>query len=321
MTAPAFLTGIITLTLPNFRTINVEYNQLDPLLRGSGYKNGDENDPKTGFSPFPGNINQLLFKLEDYVPLLEGTKGLMPEFVNPKYKDAKKTIFKKPTRLECMMQDFPTVIPPEDADRVGFTSIANELCFSPVKNATGDGVALQAKGTAAGTAATGEADQYQACRKIMQSIGCQVEDAAPEKFLGIEVIPGPQIVVYPNFACCPGEYKERFPSPENVKISARSSLVIRGKNVTINSLDLDGALIISVPDHLEVIINDLKVENEGWERQPVASDAENEPETIRMRGYKIKRNATAVIQKQRDVSRLAGDADCQFFDVGDCSVM
>ena len=68
-------------------------------------------------------------------------------------------------------------------------------------------------------------------------------------------------------------------------------------------------------------LQDLKVENEGWERQPVASDAESEPETIRMRGYKIKRNATAVIQKQRDVSRLAGDADCQFFDVGDCSVM
>lgn len=38
--------------------INVEYNQLDPLLRASGYDDGDVNDD-TGFSPFPGNINQV----------------------------------------------------------------------------------------------------------------------------------------------------------------------------------------------------------------------------------------------------------------------
>lgn len=82
----------------------MEYNQLDPLLRSSGFPDGDENDPTTGYSPFPGNINQLLFQLEPYVDTLKETKGVMPEFVNPKYKDPEKTIFKKPTRLECMMQ-------------------------------------------------------------------------------------------------------------------------------------------------------------------------------------------------------------------------
>lgn len=40
--------------------INVEYNQLDPLLRATGYPDGDVND-ETGFSPFPGNINQVIF--------------------------------------------------------------------------------------------------------------------------------------------------------------------------------------------------------------------------------------------------------------------
>lgn len=34
----------------------------------------------------------------------------MGEFVNPKYADAGRTVFKKPTRLECMMQDYPKVI-------------------------------------------------------------------------------------------------------------------------------------------------------------------------------------------------------------------
>lgn len=77
---------------------------LDPLLRATGNPDGDANDEKTGFSPFPGNINQLLFKAKEYADTLERTKGVMPEFVNPKYKDEAKTIFKKPTRLECMMQ-------------------------------------------------------------------------------------------------------------------------------------------------------------------------------------------------------------------------
>ena len=36
-------------------TINVEYNQLDPLLRATAaFAGGDTNDPSTGFSPFPG---------------------------------------------------------------------------------------------------------------------------------------------------------------------------------------------------------------------------------------------------------------------------
>jgi hypothetical protein len=34
-------------------TINVEYNQLDPLLRSTVSKEGDVNDA-TGFSPYPG---------------------------------------------------------------------------------------------------------------------------------------------------------------------------------------------------------------------------------------------------------------------------
>jgi len=60
-------------------TINVEYNQLDPLLRSDGANQGDENDPITGCSPYPGNINQLLFSLAPYVETLQRTEGEMFE--------------------------------------------------------------------------------------------------------------------------------------------------------------------------------------------------------------------------------------------------
>lgn len=48
----------IKLTSGRTMVINVEYNQLDPLLRATGYADGDVNC-ETGYSPFPGNINQV----------------------------------------------------------------------------------------------------------------------------------------------------------------------------------------------------------------------------------------------------------------------
>jgi len=71
---------------------------------------GDEAD-ESGFSPYPGNVNTLVLQLVPYAAALAATGGSMPEFVNPKYKDASKRSFKKPTRLECMMQELPKLLP------------------------------------------------------------------------------------------------------------------------------------------------------------------------------------------------------------------
>jgi len=287
------------------RTINVEYNQLDPLLRATGHPDGDVNDPKTGFSPFPGNINQLLFNLDPYVAALERTKGAMPEFVNPKYADAEKTVFKKPTRLECMMQDFPTVLDGADASRVGFTSVSADVCFSPVKNATKDGIALQAKGTHPGVVASGEADQYGAVCKILRAMGCSIEDAAPAIYGGISTIPGPQIVLKSSFVCCPSEYAAKFPDPSEVKISSKSSLVVMGSGVTIESLELDGALVIKCEEGATGVIRNLVVKNRGWVEVP---DDSSTDELIKMRGYYLKKTDTRTITFRKD-GTIEGDYD------------
>ena len=68
-----------------------------------------------------GNINQLILKMESYAAALEETRGIIAEFVNPKYSDSSKTQFKSATRLECMMQDFPKALPSSAA--IGFTVI------------------------------------------------------------------------------------------------------------------------------------------------------------------------------------------------------
>lgn len=74
----------------------------------------------------------MVFSLPEYCQTLVSTKGVIPEFVNPKYADSAKTKFTSPTRLECMMQDYPKLI--GSADRIGFTQIDREFCFTTLKN-------------------------------------------------------------------------------------------------------------------------------------------------------------------------------------------
>jgi UDP-sugar pyrophosphorylase len=329
--------------------MNVEYNQLDALLRqnansnnhgrgGCIFPHGDENDPRTGYSPFPGNVNQLLFRLDDYYNGLEKTKGIMPELIiNPKYKDnnSSKTIFKRPIGLECLMQDFPCVLKntnanttnaansyattpkksnstspsnspqqehdqqqdqdqnqEKDTQRVGFTCVAADFCFSPVKNSTTIGKALQYDGIHAGTAVTGEADLYASYARILSCIGCQISreraettETKVEQYLGIHILnPGPSIVLKPNFCCTLKEYKNKFPHPENVHISARSTLVVRGAGVVIESLKLDGCLIVDCDDGLTLTIRNREVTNEGWIR---VRDEDSDNQLVRMRGYRL----------------------------------
>jgi UDP-sugar pyrophosphorylase len=247
-----------------------------------------------------GNINQLLFAAKPYLAALEATKGAMPEFVNPKYKDATKIEFKKPTRLECMMQEFPTILKDSDAEKVGFTSIAASMCFSPVKNATSDGAELQKSGTHPGVAATGEADQYGAVRLILKSIGVKVDDGDVETFMGIEIIGGPEIVIQPGIALCPGEYKKLFPNPKGVSISKKSSLVIKGSaDLAIESMTLDGALVIQCEEGSKCILRDIVVKNDGWVR--IAANSSTS-EVIAMRGYTLEKNQTKTIIIKRDGS-------------------
>jgi len=82
--------------------INVEYNVLDNVLKSKWNKEGDV-PREDGYSHFPGNINTLVFRIPAYIDSLSKTGGVIPEFVNPKYANETRTVFKSPTRLECMM--------------------------------------------------------------------------------------------------------------------------------------------------------------------------------------------------------------------------
>jgi len=260
--------------------INVEYNQLEPLLKASGL--GGDTADASGSSPYPGNVNTLIFALEPYAAALSATGGSMPEFVNPKYANKEKTEFKKPTRLECMMQDFPKLLTPDVA--VGFTSFERWFSFSPVKNSIPEAIAAHEKGVFAASPGAGEAAVYEANARLMRLAGCEVGTAAPSNFLGLPLVLGPAIALTPNFALTVDELMTRCLGGGAVRISPKSSLVLDG-DITLHSLSLDGALSIKACRGARVAVRCEEVANAGWAFEPV--EPGSAPKAVTIRGYVV----------------------------------
>lgn len=274
--------GITKLTHQDGRTmvINVEYNQLDPLLRATGFPDGDVNN-ETGYSPFPGNINQLIFEIGPYLEELSKTGGSIKEFVNPKYKDSTKTDFKSSTRLECMMQDYPKTLPP--SARVGFTVMDAWLAYAPVKNNPEDAAKVP-KGNPYHSATSGEMAIYKANSLILRKVGVKVDDPHQQEFNGQEVEVWPRIVWQPKWGLTFSEIKSKV--GENCSITQKSTIAIKGHNIHLENLALDGTLIVNAIDRAEVKVGG-SVQNAGWTIENVNYKDTSVPEELRIRGFKI----------------------------------
>ena len=285
--------GIAQLTHADGRkmTINVEYNQLDPLLRASSSDgSGDVNDPSTGFSPYPGNINQLIVKLEPYEKQLSKTGGAIDEFVNPKYKDSSKTTFKSPTRLECMMQDYPKSLTGTKAS-VGFTVFDNWIGYSPVKNSPEDGKKKFDDGQPTHTATSGEFEFYNCASKILRLSGADIPEPKidpKQKFNGMSFPIGSKVVLSPSFGCSFERVKSKI---NGLGVTARSVLLVEG-DVSFENVQLDGALSIKAENGSKILLKNLSVKNKSWEWHPKSNAKE---EITRLCGFEIKKKETAVV--------------------------
>lgn len=256
-------------------TVNVEYNQLDPLLKTTPV-GGDVADD-SGFSPYPGNINILVFGLSAMADRLSTTGGIVPEFCNPKWADSERSKFKSPTRLECMMQDFPRLC--GSGDKVGFTMLERLLCFTCVKNALDEA----AKKTPQDCALSAEADIYACNARLLSLAGADVEIEAADdvSFLGVTAKMGARIVLQPSFGVSLEDMKAKVQG--KWRISRRSVLVLDG-DVTVNGLDLDGALTITGSGSA----TDVVVKNAGRELVAIPeADLSQQPPSLQIRGYRL----------------------------------
>jgi len=261
--------------------INVEYHVLDSFLRATTYPNGDEND-ETGFSPFPGNLNQLVMKLQAYIEQLDRSKGVIPEFVNPKYDDSTKTKFKSPARLECNMEDYLGTLPP--SVKVGFTVCDGWLGFSPVKTNAVDAAAKMASGTPPHSATSGEMDIYRANCRILSAAGAQIAPPSLMEFNRQKVEVHPRIVWSPKWALTFADVKAKV---GELSVSQKSTLIIDGSDIHFHELSLDGALQVKAAPGEKVVLQGAKVQNKGWYLEPIDHRDGEYPEEIRVRGFKV----------------------------------
>jgi len=280
--------------------INVEYNQLDPLLKSQGDRKGDVADPTTGYSPYPGNANNIILELGAYARTLRGEdQGVVVEFVNPKYKDETRTEFKKPTRLECMMQDIPKLFQKEmgkDA-LIGFTTFDRWFTFSPAKNSLESGIEDVKKGsTAPSTLSSAESDKYIQNQRKLQHAGVKLPITTTQEDLvtigGIPITPGPRVVLLPAFGITQEELVRKI---HGGSITERSSLVLEGQGLTIRNLTLDGALSIRCCSECEVEVDGLVVNNEGYRLDEIA-EGDGVDEAVRIRGYTMDKRAVMEIE-------------------------
>lgn len=257
-------------------TINVEYNQLDPMLRASGRADGDAAD-SSGFSPYPGNTNALVFELKAYLEALERTGGAVPEFVNPKYTGPERKHFAKATRLECMMQDFPKLLGPEC--RVGFTRFEREVCFSAVKNSLADAASRQGRGLPPESAGSAEADLFALNRRLLRAGGASLSQADSAQWGGVELELFPVAVLSAEMWQAPVA-----PGSMGLAMTARASLILVGGRFTFHDVVIDGELEIHAPAGARVHVDGLRVNNSG--RRAAALGPEPAPSDA-VRGYRL----------------------------------
>ncbi len=274
-------------------TINVEYNQLDPLLRATVSPQGDVPNEQ-GFSMFPGNINVLVIKMASYVQILERTRGIIAEFVNPKYADQTKTAFKSPTRLETMMQDLAKLFGPDE--KVGVTVFDRRWCFSANKNNIKDAAAKHAAGGPPESGATAESDFYLAGRMKLAAAGMKVATVKEELILGIPFTPGPRVLLHPAFAMTLAEVRTKI---SGGSISGDATLVLDGRDIALENVEITAgsALVIKAVAGAKVTVKNMKVENAGFELIKLSAEDQNSPATpeyLRIRGYRIVNRGAAV---------------------------
>lgn len=235
---------------------NVEYNYLGKILK---------KDPvnSQGHSALPGNTNTLVFNFPAYVEALEKTGGIMPEFINPKWKDANQTQFRSPPRIESMMQDMARFV----TGNVSYITFPRWVCFAPAKNNTAEAKEIQKNTGNASSPGSSEMARYLCYRRQLRAAGVIVDEGKDTSFQGIQAKSGARVVLSPSFGITSAEVRSKFQPTEDSKItiSSKSTLILDGEGITIGGLDLDGTLIIRACRGAKVHVQNLSVRNKGWD--------------------------------------------------------
>jgi UDP-sugar pyrophosphorylase len=194
--------------------------------------------------------------------VLEESKGLVPEFVNPKYADETRTKFKSPTRLECLMQDVPKLV--KNGEKVGYTYFDRWFCFTACKNNLHDACQKLKNNETGESAFTVERDIFSYNERIMRDIIGKLEviKTEPENELvihGINVKFGPKIVIYPSFAPTVTELRDKLNQMKGkIRMTNNSTLILKNDVIIEKGADIDGYQVIDKDEKEHLICKNQK---------------------------------------------------------------
>lgn len=118
-------------------------------------------------------------------------------------------MFKSPTRLECMMQDYPKLL--KSTGEVGFTMYEPWYCFSPAKNNINDAIKCIEKGIPSYGPAEAEYDFYNWTNKMLETAGVDIEiESEAADYNGMSFAFGPKILLDPQFCLTYKDIQEKF---------------------------------------------------------------------------------------------------------------
>lgn len=245
----------------------IDHSELNSFLDARVCTVGDVSDDTTDdSSPYPTATHTMLIQLESYHEVLERSGGELPGYLEPLPSTTGKK-FAQPVRIASRLADICLILSPEESDRIGVTLLEADCFHAPAKSP------MQ-------SAATAEIALYNFHRRILRKLGCQIEESDEENGFN------PCIALHPSFCLTVSDYKDKFPDPESVIISKRSTMIVKGFGAKVSSLSLDGCVVIHCQKgfHLNV---EGKVWNLGW--QIVREETHKSETTKTMRGLKVLR--------------------------------
>jgi len=277
--------GVVNLTSGgSMKTLNIEYNQLDAFLKSQGLT-GDEPDD-TGFSPYPGNINLLVVRLEEYIQVLERTGGAVAEFINPKYADEASRSFASPTRIETLMQDLAGSYP--SGTKIGATLFDRDWALAAMKNSLATAAAKARAGEPTYSAAAAEAGFYRSQRLRLTHAGMQADEGGVTPYHGVPFRKGAHVVLSPAYALTLSDLRDKV---DGGHLGEKASLVVKGIDVYLRDVRLAGrsTLIINACAGATVYIEGLILDRQGYMFEPLTDrkleDAQV-PAHLKIRGYR-----------------------------------
>jgi hypothetical protein len=278
------------------------------------WANNKVKDQKDGQSDYPDATGTMVCELPTYIGAISSTEGVQKDFFDPMWKDQKKGTLKNPASLLNFHTSVSETYPAES--RSGFLALPEWMCEAKFVNGFDEAKDLLKKGgLPLHTPAQAEASLYYYYRRMLAMMNARVEvDVKEHPMGGIPIQLGARIILDPSFAINIATLRTKFiASSENppeegmapdigVQVTNRSTLVLAGHQLSVAGLILDGALVVKAISKAEVLIEDLEVNNPGWQPERIKESKRKrfrDGAQYLVRGYKCITNRDLVCEYDR----------------------